>query len=201
MTTATGSLPARLLAGTNAGTRGRRRVMRVRATVSINRPAAEVYRFWHDFTNLPRFMYHLTSVRPAADGRWRWAVRGPAGRTVRWDAEIVEDLPDRLIAWRSVPGATVPNAGRVSFLPAAGGRGTEVRVELEYAPPGGALGRAVAALFGAEPTAQVRDDLRRFKQVIEAGEVVVSDGSPRGTALPQQVRQRPARPPAAPPTR
>ncbi|MBF9127876.1 SRPBCC family protein [Plantactinospora sp. S1510] len=175
----------------------RRRAVRASATVTINRSADEVYRFWRDFENLPRFMYHLESVRSDGDGRSHWTVKGPAGRRVEWDAEVVEDHLSEMISWRSVRGARVPNAGRVRFARAAGGRGTEVRVELAYAPPGGAVGRAVAKLFGEEPEQQIRDDLRRFKQVMETGEVVRSDGSPAGTSTRQQVLQTPARPRAA----
>ncbi|MEE6307754.1 SRPBCC family protein [Plantactinospora veratri] len=171
-----------------------RRALRVSATVTINRPADEVYRFWRDFENLPRFMYHVESVRSDGDGRSHWTVRAPGGRRVGWDAELVEDNLSELISWRSMRGARVPNAGRVRFARAAGGRGTEVRVDLAYAPPGGAAGRTIAKLFGEEPGQQIRDDLRRFKQVIETGEVVLSDGSPAGLATPQQVRQKPARP-------
>jgi uncharacterized membrane protein len=179
---------------TSRMTQTRGRALYVQASVTVNRPSDEVYRFWHDFENLPRFMNHLEAVRMTGDGRSRWTAQAPAGRTVEWDAEIIEDRPNQLIAWRSMPGAKVPNAGRVSFMRAAGGRGTEVRVELEYRPPAGALGKAVAKLFGEEPEQQVRDDLRRFKQVIETGEVVRSDGSPQGTSARQQMQQRPARP-------
>ncbi|MFY1670881.1 SRPBCC family protein [Plantactinospora sp. WMMB334] len=188
-----------LLAAVHSGrTAGvRRRALRASATVTINRPADEVYRFWRDFENLPRFMYHLESVRSDGDGRSHWTARAPGGRRVEWDAELVEESLSEMISWRSVRGARVPNAGRVRFTRATGGRGTEVRVELAYAPPGGAVGRAVAKLLGAEPGQQIRDDLRRFKQVIETGEVVRSDGSPAGLATPQQVLQRPARPQGA----
>jgi uncharacterized membrane protein len=172
----------------------RRRAMSLRAAVTINRPSDEVYRFWRDFGNLPRFMHHLESVRTDGDGRSHWTAKGPAGRSVQWDAEITEEQPNRMIAWRTVDGTKVPNSGRVRFLPLANGRGTEVRVELEYAPPGGGVGKAVAKLFGEEPMQQVKDDLRRFKQVIETGEVVRSDGSPDGITLRQQLMQRPARP-------
>ncbi|MEE6259825.1 SRPBCC family protein [Plantactinospora sonchi] len=185
-------LMAAVLTSRAAG--ARRRALRASATVTINRPADEVYRFWRDFENLPRFMYHLESVRAEGDGRSHWTVRAPGGRQVEWDAEIVEDNLSELISWRSVRGARVPNAGRVRFSRAAGGRGTEVRVDLAYAPPGGSVGRMIAKLFGEEPGQQIRDDLRRFKQVIETGEVVRSDGSPDGLATRQQVRQQPARP-------
>jgi uncharacterized membrane protein len=179
----------------------RNRAMRLHASITVNRPSDEVYRFWHDFGNLPRFMSHLESVRIGGDGRSRWMAKGPAGQTVRWDAEIIEDRPHDVIAWRSMPGTMVPNAGRVRFLAVPGGRGTEVRVELAYAPPAGALGRVVAKLFGEEPAQQVKDDLRRFKQVIETGEIVRSDGSPQGTNVRQQMMQRPAQPPAVTPAK
>ncbi|MFV2115824.1 SRPBCC family protein [Micromonospora sp. LOL_025] len=172
----------------------RRRVIDMEVAVTVNRSPAEAYRFWRDLENLPRFMSHLESVRADDLRRSHWTARGPAGRRVEWDAEIVDDQPNRSLAWRSLPGTRVPNAGRVRFVPAPGDRGTEVRVRLRYAPPAGALGRAVAKLFGEEPEQQVRDDLRRFKQVVETGEVVRSEGSPDGISVRQQVMQRPAQP-------
>ncbi|MFI7607733.1 SRPBCC family protein [Micromonospora sp. NPDC049366] len=174
--------------------RARDRMIRVDLAVTVNRSPAEAYRFWRDVENLPRFMSHLESVRAEDLRRSRWTARGPAGRRIEWDAEIVDDQPNRSIAWRSLPGTRVANAGRVRFVPAPGDRGTEVRVQLGYAPPAGALGRAVAKLFGEEPEQQVRDDLRRFKQVLETGEVVRSEGSPEGISVRQQVMQRPAQP-------
>jgi uncharacterized membrane protein len=177
----------------------RKRAMCVSAAVTVNRSPEEVYRFWRNFENLPGFMYHLESVRTDGDGRSHWTARGPAGRTVEWDAEIIEEVPNHVIAWRSRDGSKVPNSGRVRFDRAAGGRGTEIRVEMDYAPPGGPLGKAVAAMFGEEPNQQVKDDLRRFKQVIETGEVVRSEGTPHGTSVREQVKQRPAQPvPSAP---
>ncbi|MEV4544526.1 SRPBCC family protein [Micromonospora echinaurantiaca] len=178
--------------------RARNRLIRMELAVTVNRTPAEAYRFWRDVENLPRFMSHLELVRAEDLRRSHWIARGPAGRAVEWDAEIIDDQPNRSLAWRSLPGTRVPNAGRVRFVPAPGDRGTEVRVQLRYAPPGGALGRTVAKLFGEEPEQQVRDDLRRFKQVLETGEVVRSEGSPDGTSVRQQVVQRPAQPlPAA----
>jgi len=145
--------------------------------ITINRPPAEVYGFWRDLENLPRFMRHLESVSSTGPGRSRWKVKGPAGTTVEWNAEIVEDRPSELIAWRSLPGASVENGGFVRFRPAPGGKATEVKVHLEYHPPGGRLGSAVASLFGEEPGQQLQEDLRRFKQVIETGEIARSDAS------------------------
>lgn len=154
--------------------------MDVKKAITVNRPAAELYQFWHDFENLPRFMQHLVSVQVHGEKGSHWTAKAPAGATVEWDAEIVADRPDELIAWRSLPGAAVENAGAVRFAPAPGGRGTEVRVELQYAPPGGALGATVAKLFGEEPAQQVADDLRHFKQVLETGEIAQSDASAKG---------------------
>ncbi len=165
-----------------------------RTAITVNRPPAEVYGHWHEFENLPDFMYHLESVRAEADGRYRWVARAPAGRTVEWSAEVVEDVPNELIAWRSLGDADVRTAGSVRFAPAPGGGGTEVILELEYDPPGGAVGAAAARLFGEEPLQQVKDDLRRFKQVIETGEVLRSDGTPEGTRTQRQATQEAGRP-------
>jgi uncharacterized membrane protein len=151
--------------------------MRVTKAITVNRPPEDVYRFWHNFENLPRFMDHLESVQTTGDRRTHWRAKAPAGRTVEWDAEVVDDRPNELIAWRSLDGADVPNSGVVRFRPAPGDRGTEVRVELEYAPPGGAIGATIAKLFGKEPDQQVGADLRHFKQVMEAGEVVYSEAT------------------------
>ncbi|HYE15959.1 MAG TPA: SRPBCC family protein, partial [Pyrinomonadaceae bacterium] len=148
----------------------------VRKSLIINRPAEELYQFWHDFENLPRFMPYLESVRVTGAGRSRWVAKAPAGTTVEWDAEVTEDRPNELMAWRSLEGSQVENSGSVRFEPAPGGRGTIVRVEISYSPPGGALGSAVAWLTGYEPGQQAQESLRCFKQLVETGEVVVSDG-------------------------
>lgn len=168
----------------------------LRTGITINRPQDEVYRYWRDLEDLPRFMFHLQSVEATGDGRSHWVARGLAGRTVEWDAEIVEDVPNERIAWRSLEGAPIGNSGVVRFRPAPGERGTEVAVDLEYATPAGAVGELVAKLFGEHPEQQAKDDLRRFKQVLETGEVVRSDGSPDGTRTQRQWKQRPAQPPA-----
>lgn len=164
------------------------------ATITVNRSRAEAYRLWRDLERLPEFMAHLRSVRVDGPQRSHWEATGPAGTTVRWDAEIVRDREDEEIAWRSLEGADVENTGSVRFRDAAGGRGTEVVVELRYRPPGGRAGAAVAKLLGEEPNQQLRDDLRRFKQVLEIGEVVRSEGSPTGQSTRQQLAQRPAQP-------
>jgi len=143
--------------------------------ITIDRPPEELYRRWRDFENLPQFMSHLVSVK--TDGRRsHWVAHGPAGMKVEWDAEIINEEPNRLIAWRSLEGSQVSTAGSVHFRPAPGGRGTEVVVSLKYDPPGGKLGSWLAWLFGEEPTLQVRDDLRRFKQLVETGAVATAAG-------------------------
>ncbi|MEO3811627.1 SRPBCC family protein [Sphaerisporangium sp. B11E5] len=166
----------------------------LRAAITVNRPRREVYRFWHDLENLPRFMTHLESVDTMPGGYSRWKARGPANRIIEWDAEIVQDREDELISWRSLEGAAVRNRGSVSFSGAPGGRGTEVRVEMEYRTPGGRVGLVVARLFGEHPAQQVRDDLRRFKQVMETGEVARSEGSPEGTRALRRLFQHTAQP-------
>ncbi|NEX63184.1 SRPBCC family protein [Noviherbaspirillum galbum] len=149
-------------------------------TITINRTAEECYRFWHDFENFPRFMKHLQSVEITGENRMHWVAKGPAGTSVAWDAELVADQPGRYLAWRSLEGADVDNEGTVHFEPASGGRGTVVRVELQYRPPMGAAGALVAKLFGEEPEMQVDEDLRRFKWLIETGEIPTTVGQTSG---------------------
>ena len=163
-----------------------------KASCIVNREPDEVYSFWRNFENFPRFMRHVKSVQDLGD-RFHWVVKGPAGTTVEWDAIIVADDPGTVITWRSLENADVDNAGAVRFERAPGGRGTIVKVNLQYNPVGGVLGAAVAKLFGEEPEQQLDDDLRRFKQVMEIGEVVVSDATLLGTGY---FEQRPARPAA-----
>lgn len=162
-----------------------------KASCVVNRSPDEVYAFWRDFQNLPRFMRHLQSVEDLGDGRSHWRVTGPAGTTVEWDATIIADVPGEVITWRSLENSDVDHAGAVRFEEAPGGRGTIVKVNLEYKPIGGVLGATIAKLFGEEPGQQLDDDLRRFKQVMEVGEVIVSDATLSGTGY---MEQRPARP-------
>jgi uncharacterized membrane protein len=157
-----------------------RRGILVRRSVTIRATATELYQFWRSLTNLPRIMRHLRSVTELSSGRSQWVARGPAGITVKWDADIVTDSPGECIAWKSVNGSAVQHAGSVRFQRAPGGRGTEVHVELAYEPPAGALGVVVAKLLGEEPDVQIREDLRRFKQSMEAGEVATTEGQPVG---------------------
>lgn len=146
--------------------------MEVTRAITVGRSPGEVYAFWRDFENLPLFMYHLQFVEDSGGGRSHWVAKGPAGRNVEWDAEIVEDLPAERIAWRTVGrDDDIEHSGSVSFIPAAGNRGTEVQVQLMYDPPGGKFGVTLARLFGEEPGQQIEDDLRRFKQMVELGDV------------------------------
>jgi uncharacterized membrane protein len=140
----------------------------VEQSVTIDKPADEIYRFWRQLDNLPRFMNHLESVTTLDDNRSHWVCAAPAGRQVEWDAEIINDEPNKLIAWRSTENADVHSTGSVRFLDAASGNGTDVHVILEYLPPAGQVGRWIAKLFGEEPDQQVRDDLRQLKQVMES---------------------------------
>ncbi|MCR0984933.1 SRPBCC family protein [Roseomonas populi] len=141
------------------------------SSVTIAKPVEDVYRFFRDVANLPRFMRHVESVTVIDETRSHWVVRAPLGRTVEWDATITEDRPNERIGWRSDAGAQVRNIGWIEFRPAPGGRGTEVRAAIAYEPLAGQLGRLVAQLWGEEPGKQAHDDLRRLKQVLETGEV------------------------------
>lgn len=152
------------------------RPVRVEKVIAIDRAPDELYRFWRQFENLPRFMRHLEAVRQIGQNRSHWRAKGPAGTSVEWEAEIVDERPGELISWRSLPGADVENAGSVRFERAPGGRGTFVRVKMEYHPPGGFFGASIAKLLGEEPDIQVQRDLYRFKQIIETGQVVTTEG-------------------------
>jgi uncharacterized membrane protein len=149
-----------------------RRGIRVEKRVTINRPRAELYSYWRKLENLPNFMQHLESVRQFGDGRSHWVAKAPTG-TVEWDAEIINERENELIAWQSLEGADIPNAGSVRFEDAGAGT-TEVKVAFDYNPPGGQVGATVAKWFGEEPEQQVEDDLRRFKEVMEGREVAAA---------------------------
>ena len=141
--------------------------------VTINKPAAELYAYFRDFSKLPSFMENVVQVDVIDDTRSHWVVKAPAGRTVEWDAHITEEREGELIAWASEEGADVPNAGRVEFR-SAGARGTVVTATIAYDPPGGAIGKLIAKIFQREPAIQARHDLRRFKQLMETGEIATS---------------------------
>src|SRR5215813_10914707 len=155
-------------------------VIRVAQAVTINRSPEEIYRYWRDFQNLPRFMKHLESVRATGERRSHWVANAPAGRTVEWDAEITEDRPNELIAWRSLEGSDVDSVGYVRFERAPGGRGTVVRMEKRYRPPAGMAGATVAKLLGEGLEREIKNGLRRFKQIMEVGEIITTEGQSAG---------------------
>lgn len=160
---------------TRSALRGDRGV-HVRESIRLEVPVVDVYRFWRRLENLPQFMTHLDRVTEVSDGKSHWVTSGPAGLAVEWDAEIINEVENKVLAWRSLPGSDVVTAGSVNFEAARGGRSTQVSVHLQYAPPAGKAGALVASLFGGEPSQTVREDLRHFKQLLEAGEI------PRATA-------------------
>jgi uncharacterized membrane protein len=170
-------------------------MLQITIGVTINRSRHDIYGFWRDFAHLPQFMIHVQSVEPREGGRSHWVVSAPGGQTVEWDAEVVDDRPGELISWRSLAGSDIAHEGSVRFEDAPADRGTEVHVELRYDAPAGKVGATIAKLFGEEPAQQVRDDLRRLKQVMETGEVVLSDGSLEGAGqglFKQRAAQAPA---------
>lgn len=173
---------------------GRESARQAVASITIRRPVSEVYAAWRELPRLPEFMTHLQSVARRDDGTTHWRAAGPLGIAAEWDAELVVEEPDRRIQWRSTPDSRVRSNGAVAFRPAPGDQGTEITVKLEFSPPFGRAGAALAALFGEHPQAQVEDDLRRFKQALETGEVLRSDGSPDGPRVIDLAKQQPAVP-------
>jgi uncharacterized membrane protein len=153
------------------------RVRTATAAVTIQRPIEQVYAFVRDFYNFPRFMAHLDSVEPHGDGRSRWRMRVIGGKTFEWDVELVDDRPGELVAWRSLPGGDLDNRGTIRFLPAPGGRGTEVHADIRYTARAGGPNVLFAKLLNIAPGQQAQADLRRLKQLLEAGEIVHSDAS------------------------
>jgi uncharacterized membrane protein len=159
---------------------GGKRGIHVEHSIIINRPVAEVFRFWRNFENLPKFMTHLEQVVMRDGGISHWVARGPAGMRVEWDARIINEIQNKVIGWQSLEGSRVSTAGSVNFD--ATDRGTVVHVHLQYNPPGGKVGAAVAWLAGEEPNIQVREDMRRFKQLMETGEIATTKGQSSGRA-------------------
>ena len=188
--TALDVLCARQLSADDGGAQTERGSVPVNKSIVVNATAEEVYNYWRDLENLPRFMRYLESVQVTGEGRSHWVAKAPGG-SVEWDAEITEDRPNQLISWRSLEGSEVETSGTVRFEPATGGRGTVVHVTLDYNPPAGAVGALFAKLFGEDPDGEMQTDLRRFKQIIELGEIVVSDGTLTGEGYTEQ---RPAQP-------
>ena len=164
--------------------------VRLEAQVTVGASPEECYEFWKNLENLPRVVGHLESVRTLGDGRSHWKAKAPAGMSVEWDAETIEDRPNEYIAWHALEHEQVDNLGSVTFVPAPGDRGTEVHLEMEYHPRGGALGAKIANMFKKLPQLELMMDLRRFKQLIELGEVVQSD------ATAARKMPHPAQPPA-----
>ena len=170
-----------------AATVNARKSIKIEREVTIDRPREQLFAFWRDFENLPRFMDHLVSVRVDSRTRSHWAARAPAGRTVEWDAEIVNEVPNQIIAWKSIRDADVANAGAVNFSDAPDGRGTIVRVRMDYEPPAGPLGAMLSHFLEEEPDRQIGEDLIKLKQLMEKG--VIATGHARDAAseeLPPQ---------------
>jgi uncharacterized membrane protein len=147
----------------------------VEESISIRRSTHDVYRFWRELENLPRFMTHLESVTMRRDGTSHWVARGPGGMNIHWDARIINEIEDSLIGWQSLDGATIATAGSVNFVPA--GNSTLVRVRFQYAVPAGRLGARIASMLGDNPAAVVRDDLQRLKAMLEVGDASVSESA------------------------
>jgi len=156
------------------------RVVTLEASVTIRKEPAEIYRFWRDFSNLPRFLRHLTSVRETSNGHLSWRGRGPLRTALTWEAEIVADRLNERIAWRSLEGEALPNHGAVLLRRAPGEGGTEVHLTLGFEPPAGPLAAKVVRLFDGIPEQQLKDDLRRLKYMLEIGDVARSDASLHG---------------------
>ena len=143
-------------------------------TVTINRPRQELYERWRDFTRFPDFMDNVREIVTLDEKRSRWTIEAPMGATVQVITRIVEDIPGETIAWISEPDSQIETDGRVEFADAPPGRGTYVRLLIRYKPPAGSLGRAIAKVMQREPNVQARRDLRRFKQLMETGEVATN---------------------------
>jgi uncharacterized membrane protein len=177
---ATARGPHRDLPVSRAATVRASRAVKVEHSVTVARPASELYAFWRDPANLPRVIAFVESVDMSSDKTARWRVRGPAGKPIQWEAEIINEVPNELLAWKSIGDADVPNAGSLHFREAPDGRGTEVRIVVEYEPPAGHVGAWIAKLVKENPDAQVREALRRFKQIAEAGDILTVEGQTSG---------------------
>lgn len=166
------------------------RDVHVEKTITINRPPEELYSFWRSFENLPRFMPNVESVTDLGGNRFHWVATTPGGKTVEWDAEIYNDIPNETIAWRSLPGSDITNAGSVNFKEGPAGRGTNVKVTFNYNPPGGKAGALLAKLFGVEPGQIVDQNLKQLKQQFETGVVPTTEGQPSGREKADSMRDR-----------
>ncbi len=173
------NLDTRRLTGVGAGARA----ITLQKDITVNAPVAEVFAFWSAMQNFPRFMTHVDEVRMGTEGRSHWRVQGPAGMRFEWDAVITKRIPDRLLAWTSVEGTRVKNAGVIHFEPTPRG-GTRVDIRLSYNPPAGAIGHAFAKLLGADPKKQMDDDLLRFKSLLERGKATGHETVTREQLVP-----------------
>jgi uncharacterized membrane protein len=152
----------------------------LRKSVIVNRDQSEVYSFWRNLENLPQFMEHVRSVSTDGNGRSHWVVHLTPGLTLEWDAEITEDRSNEMIAWRSLPRSSVQTSGSVHFAPATGNRGTQVTVMMAYQPPAGMVGEIFARMQKSITVQQIHEDMRRFKQILEAGEIPTTEGQSAG---------------------
>ncbi len=168
-----------------------KRGIHVEEAFLINKPQQELYDFWRNFENLPRIMTHLESVQVLEDGRSRWRAKAPriAGGSVEWEAKTTRDEPGQVIAWRSLPGSDIDTTGEIRFQKALGDRGTDVHVFMRYIPPAGRIGHWMATLVGQDPERLIRDDLRNFKRIMEAGEVITTEGQPHGACTGRRRRK------------
>lgn len=155
--------------------------VRVKKATTVNRSPAEVYQYWRNFENLPSFMQHVESVTKVGENRWHWKAKAPLGMTVEWDAELTSDVENQRIGWASVEGSDIPNSGTVEFRPTVD-RGTEVIVTLIYEAPGGKIGEWAAWTLGEEPSLQIKEDLRRFRSIMETGTIITTEGQPSARA-------------------
>jgi uncharacterized membrane protein len=154
--------------------------LKVQRSITIGLPPTEIYQFWRQLENLPRFMYHVKSVKKKSEGISHWVVETAKGLELEWDAQIIEDKPDEMISWRSLEGAEVHNAGSVWFKAASGNRGTVVKVAIRYSPPAGKVGAAFAKLAGDSAERQIANDLFRLKSLLETHESPQTEGQPNG---------------------
>jgi uncharacterized membrane protein len=150
------------------------------AVFRVNKPSSEAYRLWRNFENLPRFMAHVAAVRVLDDRRSEWIAKGPLDSRVRWNAEITEDEPNRHVAWRSLPDSQLETSGWVEFSEDPQGRGSTVRAHVEYSNPLGAVGHGLLTALGKNPNFVIKEDLRRFKALLEAGEAPTTVGQTHG---------------------
>ena len=164
--------------------------LRVKKSMTVNRPPDELYAFWRNLENLPRFMKHVRSVQRHGNGRSHWVVAGPRGTVFKWDAQITVDRPNEMIAWQTVPGSSVDHRGYVKFVPAPGGRGTEVHVAMEYQPPGGEAGKLIGSLLGGITEQEIQEQIRNFKSIMEAGEIPTIKGQTSGRAKEGQQQKQ-----------